>query len=113
MTWRGNSKRHDDVRQAANVAIEGMETGLCLSATTTNHAPPPPPPPPPPGINLNKGHLTVVGSYDDANAISVALDGTNVDVTLNGTSKVFAASDVQCVDVVGGEENDVITVNLA
>ncbi len=131
MTWRWN-KRRDGLRRAAMIggqthsfAIEGMESRICLSAGGHGQMPPPPPgggaggkpPPPPPelvaGITLDHGKLSVVGAKDTANTISVTLSGGNINVSVTGqTSQVFAATDVQCVLVAGGDQNDVITVDL-
>lgn len=119
---RKASRRHEGVmvRQHSAFEVEEMESRICLSAggPTGGQTPPPkpppgsPPPPPPIGVNLKNGLLSVVGDYETANTISVTLDGSNVDVTLNGKASAFAASDVSCVLVAGGDGDDVITVDL-
>ena len=68
-----------------------------------------------PGAAISdNGVLTVVGTEDATNTISVSLsaDGASVVTNIGGTEETFALADIERVLVVGGDLADVITVSL-
>jgi hypothetical protein len=61
---------------------------------------------------LTAGNLLINGtSGDDEISIELGVDINQINVTVNGTTQVFTASDVQSIEIHGGAGNDADSID--